>query len=123
MKKELSQLHDLACAVAEHFNDSRLTTMAVIIQNMKFRAIGDTLTWSEFEKPLEVLKLNAIFRPDCHVSQWLYSEAKMIIDGHFMSMEDNEEEEAHFMKVAAKREYEEHLEEERMNELASQYLP
>ena len=98
LKTELEQLYNLARKVADYFDDKRLVTMSVILQNMAFRA--DVAKESDFSEQLEILRLNSEFRTDCHTSDWFYREADMIVTGYFMS--DAMDEESADRKISAK---------------------
>ena len=69
-----------------------MITLSVILHNMAF-IVNEESKIEDFKDYLLALKLFKDFRPDCHVSQWAYSEADMIIMGHFMSLVHDEIEE------------------------------
>lgn len=83
MQKNLFNLQVLVEAIAKVWDNPRYVTMSVIIQNMA--AYAGEKDESFFVPYLKVLKLNAEYAPNCHVSQWIYSEAWMIVEGHFIS--------------------------------------
>ena len=59
----------------------------VVVQNMAFYA--DEWSREQFDPYLDILKQMKEYDFSNHVLQWAYHEAYMIIDGHFMS-EDQE---------------------------------
>lgn len=88
MKKELIAFSELVRHLSGLFSSERYITISVVLQNMAFHA--DEFKESEFEPYLRALKLFKECRPDCHISNWVYEEADMIISGHFMSEFDLE---------------------------------
>jgi hypothetical protein len=88
MKKELAQLSELVEKLSEVFSDKRFVTLSVLVQNMMVLA-HHRREWIAFTPYLDVLKAMKEFRPNCHVSDWVFQEAQIIVDGHFMSDLEN----------------------------------
>jgi hypothetical protein len=89
MKKSLNLLQELVRKCAILWDDQMATTASVAIQNMTAHA--NEWKWEQFNPYLEILNDMKALRPDNHVIAWAHSEAKMIIDNHFMSFEFGEE--------------------------------
>lgn len=83
MKKELLQLESLLTKLGNYFDDKKIITIAVLVQNAAFHA--DEWNWEDFNPIQQILKEMKEFSPDCHVTNWAYSEFQMIVDGYFMS--------------------------------------
>lgn len=86
MKQELSKLSQLVMKLSDLMNDKMLTTVSVIIHNMAFDS--DDKPESFFDPYLDVLEDFKGLRPDHHVLDWVHSEALMIVQGHFLSLEN-----------------------------------
>lgn len=91
MKKSLNLLQELVRKCAKLWDDQMAITASVIIQNMAAHA--NEWKWEQFNPHLEILKGMKGLRPDNHVIAWAYSETKMIVDGHFMSLDFDEKKE------------------------------
>jgi hypothetical protein len=88
MKKFLNNLSDLLRECSKIWDDNMVVTASVLIQNMAFHAND----WKpeQFEPYLNILRLMSELRPDNHTIQWAYSEARMEIDGYFMTQVENQ---------------------------------
>jgi hypothetical protein len=87
MKKELLQLEEVVRELGDFFCNKKYITISVIIQNMAFYA--EKWEWNQFKAPLRILELMKSQNEQDHVCQWVSDEASMIVDGHFMSMEED----------------------------------
>ena len=94
MKQELTNLAELIRQLCEIFDDKRYVTISVIVHNMAFNA--DNFSQLDYEPYLKSLKMFRDCRPDRHISNWVYNETSMIIDGHFMSISDVDLEREYF---------------------------
>lgn len=83
MKKQLNDLYELVKSLCDLYQyDKRFLTISVVLQNICFIS-SNTKTkvcYEKYNKYLKVLKNFAKQRPDCHISGWVYDEARMIIE-------------------------------------------
>jgi hypothetical protein len=87
MKKFLNNLSKLVGDCGNIWDSQMAISASVIIQNMAYHA--DEWEWNQFRPYLSILKQMSELRPDDHTIQWAYSEAKMEIEAHFMSIEED----------------------------------
>lgn len=87
MKQELSKLSQLVRKLGDLLDDQMLTTVSVVLHNMAFDS--DDKPQSFFDPYLDILEDFKDLRPDYHVLNWTYSEALMIVHGHFLSIENS----------------------------------
>lgn len=73
--------------LSDLLDDQMLTTVSVIIHNMAFES--DDKPESFFDPYLDVLHSFRDLRPDYHVLDWTYTEALMIVHGHFLCLENS----------------------------------